>query len=93
MVDWRNALEGRAIGISSVGTYRAIKERGRRIQEDLAVVGCDHSAFAPVMEPPLTSVRKPRTRMGQAAASMMLGLIDPESDPAPTLGSLSGHRE
>jgi DNA-binding LacI/PurR family transcriptional regulator len=65
--------------IMAVGVYRAIKERGRRIPEDIAVVGYDDSVFAPVMEPPLTSVRKPRTRMGQTAASMMLTLMDAES--------------
>jgi LacI family transcriptional regulator len=64
--------------IMTVGVYRAIKKRGRRIPEDISVVGYDDSVFAPVMEPPLTSVRKPRTRMGQTAAAMMLSLIDAE---------------
>jgi LacI family transcriptional regulator len=65
--------------IMAVGVYRAIKQRGRRIPEDISVVGYDDSVFAPVMEPPLTSVRKPRARMGQTAAAMMLSLIEVES--------------
>lgn len=62
--------------IMALGVYRAIKERGRRIPEDMAVIGYDDSVFAPVIDPALSSVRKPRTRMGQTAASMMLSLID-----------------
>jgi LacI family transcriptional regulator len=70
--------------IMAVGVYRALKERGRRIPEDIAVVGYDDSAVAVVMEPALTSVRKPRERMGQAAAAMMLSLIERGSGSSPT---------
>jgi DNA-binding LacI/PurR family transcriptional regulator len=68
--------------IMAVGVYRAIKERGRRIPQDLSVVGYDDTVFAPVTEPPLTSVRKPRTRMGRTAASMMLTAIEAGDDKA-----------
>ena len=68
--------------IMAVGVYRAIKERGRRIPQDISVVGYDDTVFAPVVEPPLTSVRKPRTRMGRTATSMMLAAIEAGDDKA-----------
>lgn len=62
--------------LMAIGVCRAIKERGLGIPRDVSVVGYDDSQFAAVMDPPLASVRKPRTRMGQSAAALMLELVD-----------------
>ena len=50
------------------GAMRALREKGLAIPESVAVIGFDDSAFAAFAEPPLTTIRQPADRMGQAAA-------------------------
>jgi len=45
---------------------------GRRVPEDLAIVGYDDIDFASAAAVPLSSVRQPRRRLGQTAAGLLL---------------------
>ncbi len=45
---------------------------GRRVPEDLAIVGFDDIEFAAAAAVPLTSVRQPRQELGRAAAQLLL---------------------
>jgi LacI family transcriptional regulator len=45
---------------------------GRRIPDDLAIVGFDDIEFAAAAAVPLTSVRQPRQELGRAAAQLVL---------------------
>ena len=45
---------------------------GRRVPEDLAIVGFDDIEFAAAAAVPLTSVRQPRQELGRAAAQLVL---------------------
>jgi LacI family transcriptional regulator len=45
---------------------------GRRVPEDLAIVGFDDIEFAAAAAVPLTSVRQPRQELGRAAARLVL---------------------
>jgi len=45
---------------------------GRRVPEDLAIVGFDDIEFAGAAAVPLTSVRQPRQELGRAAAQLVL---------------------
>lgn len=62
--------------IMALGVYRAIKERGLRIPDDIAVVGFDDTEFARVIDPPLTTVKKPWREIGHEAAGAMLAQIE-----------------
>lgn len=53
------------------GCYMAIKERGLRIPQDVAVVGFD-DATAIIFDPPLTAVRQDLTGMGREAVHRLL---------------------
>jgi LacI family transcriptional regulator len=66
----------------ALGTLRALKELGLRCPEDISVVGFDDHPWAAVSDPPLTVVRQPARQLGQAAAQMVLALIDGEQPPA-----------
>ncbi|MFG2474782.1 LacI family DNA-binding transcriptional regulator [Streptomyces fagopyri] len=54
------------------GACQVLRERGRRVPEDVAVVGFDDSIVAATCRPALTTVRQPVEEM----ASTMAGLLD-----------------
>jgi DNA-binding LacI/PurR family transcriptional regulator len=67
----------------AVGAMAAIVESGRRIPEDIAIVGFDDIPHARFMTPPLTTVRVPALEMAEACGTMLLRMIDdgPLEDP------------
>jgi DNA-binding LacI/PurR family transcriptional regulator len=54
----------------------AARELGRRVPEDLAVVGFDDDPLAGALSVPLTTVAQPRERIGRIAAGIMLDRIE-----------------
>jgi LacI family transcriptional regulator len=56
----------------AIGLMQALRERGVRVPDDLAIVGCDDSDAAAMVDPPLTSVRVPFGEMGRTAAERLL---------------------
>ena len=62
--------------MQAVGAYRALRARGRSIPGDMSVIGFDDILVAPLVSPPLSTVRQPLTQMGRVAASMLMNLID-----------------
>jgi DNA-binding LacI/PurR family transcriptional regulator len=66
----------------ALGALRALRESGRRVPEDVALVGYDDMPFAARTGPPLTTVRQPIYRTGALAAEALIDLIDnPEPSP------------
>ena len=51
----------------AMGCYRACYEFGRRIPQDVSVIGFDDLPFAGYLAPPLTTVRQPLSEMGMRA--------------------------
>ncbi|AXI76849.1 LacI family DNA-binding transcriptional regulator [Peterkaempfera bronchialis] len=58
--------------LSAAGVLRALRETGRRVPEDVAVIGFDDIPLASHTEPGLTTVRQPMREMGEAAAGLLL---------------------
>ncbi|WP_128800927.1 MULTISPECIES: LacI family DNA-binding transcriptional regulator [unclassified Streptomyces] len=58
------------------GACQVLRERGRRVPEDVAVVGFDDSSIAVTCRPPLTTVRQPVEEM----AARMARLLDEHID-------------
>ena len=56
----------------ALGVLRALQRRGLSVPDDVAVVGYDDVEFAPMLSPPLTSVRQPMYKLGHTAASLLL---------------------
>lgn len=63
------------------GLYLAARERGVRIPADVSVVGFDDLAFAPVLEPPLTTVGTDPEALGARAFEVLAALM--AGEPAP----------
>jgi LacI family transcriptional regulator len=64
--------------IMAVGAMRAVVETGRRIPEDVSVVGCDDIPLAAFVEPPLTTVHYPIEQLADVGAQMVLELLENE---------------
>ncbi|WP_037853095.1 LacI family DNA-binding transcriptional regulator [Streptomyces sp. NRRL S-340] len=58
--------------VTAAGARQVLRASGRRIPEDVALVGYDDSAIARHMDPPLTSVRQPIEEMGRAMIDLLL---------------------
>jgi len=64
------------------GTIRALHELGRRVPEDISVVGVDDIPLAEFCSPPLTTVAQPFPEMGRLAVEHLLRYIaDPTNVP------------
>jgi DNA-binding LacI/PurR family transcriptional regulator len=70
--------------ISAIGAIQALRETGRRIPEDVSVVGFDDIQSAAFQNPALTTVRQPLRQMGMIAAETLLQRINgPAHAPYP----------
>ncbi|MEU1849871.1 LacI family DNA-binding transcriptional regulator [Streptomyces sp. NPDC019990] len=58
--------------VTAAGARQALREAGRRIPDDVALVGYDDSAIARHLDPPLTSVRQPIEEMGRRMIDLLL---------------------
>ncbi|MER6984835.1 LacI family DNA-binding transcriptional regulator [Streptomyces carpinensis] len=72
-----------ASDVTAAGARQVLRERGRRIPDDVALVGYDDSAIARHMDPPLTSVRQPIEEMGRAMIDLLLTEIADRRPPGP----------
>lgn len=60
---------------------QAARQAGRRVPEDLALVGFDDLAYAAHLTPPLTTVAQNRTELGIRAANLLIDRIEGLAGP------------
>jgi DNA-binding LacI/PurR family transcriptional regulator len=60
----------------SLGAMKIARQMGRRIPEDLAIVGFDDIPEAPYFDPALTTVRQDMTEMGREGVRQLIGMIN-----------------
>lgn len=68
----------------AAGAMRVLRERGRRIPDDVAVVGFDDLEIAIRTDPPLTTVHQPVRALGQEMARMLTALLSGQ-EPNPLI--------
>lgn len=61
--------------VSAIGAMRALREAGRRVPEDVSVVGFDNIPSAAFHIPAITTICQPLQRMGALAAEVLLKRI------------------
>ncbi|WP_411074100.1 LacI family DNA-binding transcriptional regulator [Streptomyces sp. cmx-4-7] len=83
LLDRRPGLDAvfAASDVMAAGARAVLREAGRRVPDDVALVGVDDSAVARHLDPPLTSVRQPIEEMGRAMARLLLEEIASPGDP------------
>src|ERR1044072_908167 len=59
----------------AAGVLQALRENGRRIPEEVSVIGFDDAFHAKHLGPPLTTMKQPTDPIGEAAASLLLELL------------------
>jgi DNA-binding LacI/PurR family transcriptional regulator len=73
-----------ASDLMAAGALRALHDLGRRVPDDVAVVGFDDVGTAARTRPALTTVRQPIKAMGQELARMLTAVLEGE-DPSPVV--------
>jgi DNA-binding LacI/PurR family transcriptional regulator len=68
-----------ASDLMAAGALRTLRAAGRRVPDDVAVVGFEDSAVARYAQPPLTTVRQPIEEMGRQAARLLLAKVAGEA--------------
>lgn len=68
----------------ALGAIQACKELGRRIPDDLAVVGFDDIGFARMVQPPLTTINIDKYELGRQAVIRLLEMLaEPDTEFPP----------
>ncbi len=67
--------------LMAFGAIRAMLELGRRIPEDISLIGFDNVELAGVVHPPLTTIHQPKYDMGRAAVETLLRLARNKDKP------------
>ncbi len=60
----------------AIGAISGLKTAGRKVPEDVSVIGCDDMHQAEFCDPPLTTVHTPLFELGQQACKRLFDLID-----------------
>ncbi|MBN2536592.1 MAG: substrate-binding domain-containing protein [Spirochaetales bacterium] len=69
----------------AIGAIAALRDRGYRIPEDIAVVGFDDIEINKSISPPLTTVRQPLYHQGRIAAEILLEMLNGKQNPGQKL--------
>lgn len=77
LIEKEPAIDGIVYGsdTQAYGGMEALKELGKRIPGDVAVIGFDDMPFNRIMNPPLASIKQPMFEMGRQGAQMLLEAI------------------
>lgn len=65
-----------ASDLMAMGAIRALREAGRHVPDDVAIVGFDDIHVATLAEPRLTTIRQSVSRLGALSAEGLIGLIE-----------------
>jgi LacI family transcriptional regulator len=59
----------------AVGVLKGLREQGRRVPQDVAVVSFDEPAYADLLDPPVTSLDRHDRELGHRAAELLVAAL------------------
>lgn len=62
--------------MQAYGIYKKLKELGKKVPEDMSVVGFDDNVYSSLLEKPLTTMRQPLEELAEVTVSTMLNMIE-----------------
>jgi len=65
-----------ASDITAIGAIRYLNELGLRVPDDIGLIGFDDIPASSTATPPLTTIRQPIHDMGEAAANLLIEIIE-----------------
>ncbi len=68
----------------AAGALRAAHESGRRVPEDLSIVGFDDILMSNHTDPPLTTIRVKKEELGQAGMARLISLVEGDDSSSRT---------
>jgi DNA-binding LacI/PurR family transcriptional regulator len=68
----------------AVGISAGLRESNIRIPEEISLVGIDDLFIAPLLNPPLTTIRQPLQKMAEAAVDCLVSRIEGQKQEATT---------
>lgn len=68
-----------ASDLMASGALVTLRERGRRVPDEIAVAGFDDSGLAATLDPPLTTMHHPFDRISAEMVTVLLDIIDGEA--------------
>ena len=66
--------------MTAFGFIQRMNVHGKRVPQDLSVIGFDDISFAGMFSPPLTTIRYPGYEVGKSAAKLLLEKLDGRSE-------------
>jgi DNA-binding LacI/PurR family transcriptional regulator len=74
----------------AIGVIAGLRSVGKRVPDDVAVVGFDDISLAAQIDPPLTTIAQPMRELGETAARLLLQRLANPRENVP--GVLLPHR-
>ena len=69
--------------LMALGAINAVRAQGRKVPDDISVIGFDNIFYASAFEPALTTIAQPITAIGREAITQLLARIQlPDKPPA-----------
>lgn len=65
----------------SAGAFRALRESGLAIPQQIGLAGFDETTWTPLVEPPITVIAQPTYEIGQTAIELLLKRLQEPSRP------------
>ena len=62
--------------VVAIAALSAIQEYGLKVPDDISIIGFDDISFCSIMNPPLSTIRIPKERMGKLAISRLISRIE-----------------
>ena len=72
-----------AVDVQGIGAMRALKDRGRRVPEDVRLISLTGHSIGGLLETPMTALEIPAREMGEKATRMLIETIEAPADAKP----------